>query len=242
MVLELYLDLGSQPCRSVYIFAKKNSIPFEFKHVPLIKGQHKTEEFGKVNIFKKVPALKDDDFTLAESIAILLYLARKFKTPDHWYPSDLQKRARVDEYLSWQHMATRLCGTKVFLIKALAPLYLDEPLPAAKLDAALEDLNGVVKLFEDKFLQDRAFIAGSEISLADLVAIVELMQPVGVGYDIFEGRPKVAAWRHRVEEAIGKDLFLEAHGQLLKPRDLSAENLPPEVKEQLKQTLLKFLK
>ncbi|NXU01309.1 GSTT1 transferase, partial [Buphagus erythrorhynchus] len=117
MGLELYLDLLSQPCRALYIFARSNNIPFEFKKVQLSKGQHKTEEFRKVNMLMKVPALKDGSFTLAESIAILLYLVQKFKTPDHWYPSDLQKRARVDEYLSWQHANIRAKGSKLFLTK-----------------------------------------------------------------------------------------------------------------------------
>lgn len=48
--------------------------------------------------------------------------------------------------------------------------------PQEKLDAALEDLNGSLKLVEDKFIQERPFIAGDHISLADLVAIVEIMQ------------------------------------------------------------------
>lgn len=39
MAVELYLDLYSQPCRSVYIFAKKNNIPFEFKQLSLMNGE-----------------------------------------------------------------------------------------------------------------------------------------------------------------------------------------------------------
>uniref|UniRef100_A0A8D0HCZ8 glutathione transferase n=1 Tax=Sphenodon punctatus TaxID=8508 RepID=A0A8D0HCZ8_SPHPU len=242
MVVELYLDLLSQPCRSVYIFAKKNNIPFEFKHVELLKGQHLSEEFVKVNLLRKVPALKDGAFTLAESIAILLYLSRKFNTPDHWYPSDVQKRARVDEYLSWQHTSIRPQGCKVYDIKAMVPLLMDKPFPPEKLEEEIKDLNFSLKQFEEKFLQDKPFIAGGEISLADLMALEELVQPVAVGCDVFEGRSKLAEWRSRVEEAIGKELFEQAHEVVLNTKDLSAAQFSPQLKEQLIQMLQKELK
>jgi hypothetical protein len=41
-------------------------------------------------------------FTLMHnSVAILRYLCGKYNLPDHWYPSDKQVRAKVDEALAW---------------------------------------------------------------------------------------------------------------------------------------------
>lgn len=57
------------------------------------------------------------------SIAILKYLVQKHQSTvaDHWYPADLQQRARVNEYLSWQHMNLRTHGSKVFLLRVSVP-------------------------------------------------------------------------------------------------------------------------
>ncbi|XP_025893507.1 glutathione S-transferase theta-1-like [Nothoprocta perdicaria] len=239
MSLKLYLDLLSQPCRALYLFAKCNNIPFEFKRVDVMKGQHRSEEFLKVNALMKVPALKDGSFVLAESIAILLYLSRKFKTPDHWYPSDLQKRARVDEYLSWQHTSIRAKGSEVFLSRLMLPVLIGQPLPPEKVTGITQGLNFVLKQFEEKFLQDKAFIVGTEVSLADLVALVELMQPVGAGYNLFEERPKLAEWRSRVEAAVGPKLFEEAHQGILKAKYMTADKIPPQVLENIKKEALK---
>uniref|UniRef100_A0A669PZQ9 glutathione transferase n=1 Tax=Phasianus colchicus TaxID=9054 RepID=A0A669PZQ9_PHACC len=254
MGLELYLDLLSQPCRAVYLFARCNNIPFEFKRVELMKGERGWEgaaaprrqraggscpEFRKVNVLMKVPALRDGSFTLAESVAILMYLARKFKTPDHWYPSDLQKQARVDEYLSWQQAHIRGKGSKLFLSKVLIPLLAGQPLPPEKVESATEELNVVLNQFEEKFLQGKPFIVGNDISLADLVALVELMQPVASGYDLFEERPQLAEWRRRVEEAVGKQLFQEAHEEILNAKNVTADKIAPELREHFKQQLLK---
>ncbi|XP_067406075.1 glutathione S-transferase theta-1-like [Emydura macquarii macquarii] len=241
MGLELYLDLISQPCRSVYIFAKKNNIPFEFKHVELLQG-HNVQEFSNISTLKKVPILKDGNFTLSESTAILLYLSRKYNTPDHWYPSEIQKRAQVDEYMSWQHTTVRANASKILWLKVVIPLFTGKPIPLEKLQEALDELNNSLKKFIEKFLQDKPFIVGSEISLADLMAITELMQPAGAGCNIFEGQPKLVAWRNQVEEAVGKDLFQEAHEKILNAQDLRNIQIDPQMKEQMKPQLLKMLK
>uniref|UniRef100_A0A8C0VSI8 GST C-terminal domain-containing protein n=1 Tax=Cyanistes caeruleus TaxID=156563 RepID=A0A8C0VSI8_CYACU len=106
----------------------------------------------------------------------------------------------------------------------------------------MEGLSTSLKQFEERFLQDKAFIIGSEISLADLVAIVELMQPVGVGCDIFEDRPRLREWRRRVEDAVGKELFFQAHEMILNIKELSNIQIDPQLKEQLAPVLMKMLK
>ncbi|KAM4808089.1 glutathione S-transferase theta-2B [Rhinophrynus dorsalis] len=239
--LTLFLDLVSQPCRSVYIFAKVNNIPFKFQEVKLFKGEHFSEEFGKVNPLRKVPALKDGDFTLAESIAMLIYMSRKYKTPDHWYPSDVQKCARVDEYLAWQHSNTRPLGSKVYWIKKMTPIVLGHEPPPEKLEAGLSAFNAALTQLEEKFLQNKPFIAGDEISLADLVAIVEIMQVVASGVNVFEDRPKLGEWKKRIEEAVGAELFKEAHDAILNAGKGQNEPPPPEIMEKLKSRVLYFL-
>uniref|UniRef100_A0A8C5LKC5 glutathione transferase n=1 Tax=Leptobrachium leishanense TaxID=445787 RepID=A0A8C5LKC5_9ANUR len=147
--------------------------------------------------------------------AILLYLARNFNTPDHWYPSDLEKRARVDEYLAWQHTNTRLHAGKVFWAKGMAKAVYGEEICSEKLDPVLLQLNITLTNIEESFLQEKRFLVGDEISIADLMAIAELMQAVAGGLDLFKDRPKLAAWKQRVVAAVGEELFIEAHEKIL---------------------------
>ncbi|XP_072462941.1 glutathione S-transferase theta-2B-like [Notamacropus eugenii] len=241
MGLKLYLDFLSQPSRAVYLFAKVNRIPFELQRVELFQGQHMTDDFAKVNSLKKVPAMKDGDFTLAESVAILHYLSQKYNTPAHWYPPDLQARARVQEYLSWHADSIRgTFGTPLWL-QVLGP-HAGIHVPQEKVDRNIASMMQQLEHLEQKFLQDKPFLTGDQISFADLMALEELMQTVYAGFDVFEGRPKLAAWRGRVEAILGEKLCHEVREAICnlcaEPRTL--KDIPLAMKEMIKLRLSKI--
>ncbi len=54
-------------------------------------------------------------FSIITSVAILQYLCVKYGL-NEWYPTDLQAKAKVDEYLNWQHFNTRMQAASVFRI------------------------------------------------------------------------------------------------------------------------------
>jgi glutathione S-transferase len=223
--LKLYYDLMSQPSRAVYMFLKLTKVPFVSKPVALRRGEHLGEEYGKINPFHLVPAIDDNGFKLTESVAILKYLSDKYQVPDHWYPKDLQRRARVDCFMAWQHLNLRLYGAMVFRTKVIEPRMTNTPVDTAKLAKFQTDLETTLDKIEHTFLSDQLYLCGEDVSLGDLLGICELMQPVAVGHDVFRSRPKLEAWANRVKERLGP-VFDEAHMQLYKVRDMFAGSSP----------------
>jgi glutathione S-transferase len=61
--------------------AEVKGIPYEGKLLEASKGELKTPEFLAINPLGRVPAIRDGNFTLHESLAIMVYLDRKHPNP-----------------------------------------------------------------------------------------------------------------------------------------------------------------
>lgn len=188
-------------------------------------GEHLTETFGRtVNRFHKVPAINDDGFKLAESVAIFHYLGRKRTIPERWYPSDIKALSRIDEYLQWQHNNLLMAAGMLFYMQTLTPMKTGK-MPAQKeIDQQKRTLIKSLDDLENIWLKDNKFLAGNEVTFADLMAASTIEQVIGLRLFSFDANKhqKVQKWREAVREFFGPT-FKEAHHFVYKYGEKLAE-------------------
>ena len=68
--------------------------------VDLAGGAHKQADYLAKNRFGQVPVLEDGDETVADSNAILVYLATRYDAARTWLPQDAAAAAQVQRFLS----------------------------------------------------------------------------------------------------------------------------------------------
>jgi len=208
----IYADMMSQPARAVVWFAKLTKIPHQVVSVQIAKGQNRTPEFGKLNPFKKVPVIDDRGFKIFESHTIMRYLADEYKVADHWYPKDLKKRAIVNEYLDWHHTATRKIATYSFA-KVIGPR-IGQVTPRHVVEAAEKDVEYALSKLDTVWLNGRPYIAGDEISIADLSAFSEVSNIKLLKMDI-SSKPNLSKWMSTMEKVEGYGEAFEVFQKVL---------------------------
>lgn len=97
--MKLYHHPLSGHSHRACLMASLLSLPHELVEVDLRSGAHKQPDFLKLNPFGQVPVLEDDGVIIADSNAILVYLAKKAARPD-WLPEDAAGAAAIQRWLS----------------------------------------------------------------------------------------------------------------------------------------------
>jgi glutathione S-transferase len=114
-LMRLYLFPPST--RVLAIVALKNHLALdcEFEPIDLGSGDQLTPEYLALNPNRKIPTLRDGEFVLWESNAILFYMAANRPESGLW-PSDLRGQADVLRWLAWEsaHLDTESCGMVAF--------------------------------------------------------------------------------------------------------------------------------
>merc|ERR1711962_907745 len=168
MPVVVYGPMMSAPVRTAVMACEAMGIEYENKNVDLMKGEHMTPEYLKINPQHNVPALVDGDFNLNESRAIALYLFNAYGKDDKLYPKDAKARAIVDQRLYFDIGAFYFSfGQCVYPLVFQGADKLDDA-KVTKFEEVLGWVNGWVG-------DGNGFVAGTDhLTLADISIIATL--------------------------------------------------------------------
>ncbi|MFA5120640.1 glutathione S-transferase family protein [Zavarzinia sp.] len=191
--LRLYDFAYSGHCHRVALFLSLLGLPFETVPVNLAKGEQRKPPFLAVNPAGQVPVLDDGGLLLAESNAILVYLARKYAPGSAWLPNDAEGGAEVERWLS-------IAAGPLFRGPATARLALSfrAPLDLGTAQTTAERLFALM----ERHLATRDFLAGPGPTIAD-VALYSYTAAAPEGGIPLEPYPAIRAWLGRVEALPG---------------------------------------
>uniref|UniRef100_A0A8D8UCW4 Glutathione S-transferase 1, isoform D n=1 Tax=Cacopsylla melanoneura TaxID=428564 RepID=A0A8D8UCW4_9HEMI len=183
MTIDFYYVPGSAPCRAVQLTAAQLGIELNLKHTDLMKGEHLTPEFLKINPQHTVPTMVDGDYALWESRAIISYLASQYGKDDSLYPKDPKKRGLVDQRLYFD------IGT---LYQRFADYFYPHCFGGAPLDAEKAEKLDQALGFLDTFLASSTYAAGDSITIADCSIVASLTTIEIIGFELSKHKNVVA--------------------------------------------------
>lgn len=152
-----------------------------------------TPEFRALNPLGQIPTIRDGGLVLADSNAILVYLARKYAPGSGWLPDEPEAAARVQRWLSIAAGEVRYGPAMARLITLWR-----RPGDVAAARAAAADL----LRFMDAELAARPFAAGERPTIADL-SLYPYIAHAPEGRVSLEPYPAVRAWLARIEALPG---------------------------------------
>ncbi|PKQ02847.1 MAG: glutathione S-transferase [Alphaproteobacteria bacterium HGW-Alphaproteobacteria-11] len=174
----------------VELFLSLLGIPFAMVEVELGKGKHKTPNFLMKNPMGQVPVIVDGDLVLADSNAILIYLAFACDPERRWYPADPAQSAEVQHWLSVA-AGPLLTGPGYARLVGIFNAKHD----LARAHAAARQL---FEVMDEHLRGGGGFLVGAQPTIAD-VALYTYTAHAPEGHISLEPYPAIRAWLRAVE-------------------------------------------
>jgi len=197
--MKLYYAPLSGHAHRAHLFLSLLGVGHEVVPVNLRAGEQRTPAFLKMNRLGQVPVLVDGDTVIADSIAILVYLAKKYQRTD-WLPESPVEAAAVQRWLSVAagQIAYGVCAARLIPLVG-APFAADEVIARS---------HAILKVI-DAELEDREWIAAPHPTIAD-VALYSYIANAPEGNVDLSDYAHIGAWLARFESQPGFVPFVQS--------------------------------
>ena len=188
MALKIYGIARSRAFRTLWMAAELG-LPYEHVKVDFADGGTRQPAYLAINPNGHVPAIDDDGFTLWESMAINLYLAKRYGSgTQRLYPQRLEDEARAWQWSFWG-MTEIERPALIALLNRIGP---ESERDAGAADEAERSLAAPLRVL-DAAVAAQPHLLGEHFTVADLnvANILSWARQARVDLSPF---PKAAAW------------------------------------------------
>lgn len=190
--MKLYHHPLSGHSHRARLFLSLVGVKHELVEVDLATGAHKKPEFLALNPLGQVPVLDDDGTVVADSNAILVYVAKKLNLHE-WLPQDPAELATVQKWLSVAAGQIAYGPAVARLINVFGADF--------RPDEVIGRAHAILAVIEAQ-LAGHSFIADSKPTVAD-VALYSYIARAPEGNVDLQAYPNVRAWLARIEALPG---------------------------------------
>jgi glutathione S-transferase len=187
MALTIYGVPRSRAFRTLWM-AKELGLDYEHVKVDFATGETRRPQHLALNPNGHIPVIDDDGFVLWESMAINLYLAKKYSA-GRLYPNRLEDEARAWQWSFWGMTEVERPVLTALFNRAILPENQRDAAAADEAEKTLAQPLGVL----DGALGRSAYLLGDSFTVADLnvASILSWARPAQIDMGPF---PKVAEW------------------------------------------------
>jgi glutathione S-transferase len=147
---------------------EETGLPYLVHGLDYIEGETKTDEYRRISPFSQVPVIDDDGFILAETGAIVIYIAEKASV---LIPADLKGRSRVTQ---WCCSALNTIEPTLLQIQVING--------GGEKATGAQRRPGLIDRAREKFavleeqLSSRPYLAGEDFTVADIMMTTVLRE------------------------------------------------------------------
>ncbi len=189
VLLKVYGDIQSGNCYKVKLLLSFLELAHEWIHIDVLKAETHTPEFLKMNPNAKIPVVQLENQSLAESNAILGYVAEGTR----FIPSDRYKKAKMYELMFFEQYSHEPCIAVARFIQKY------QGMPEARLEEyqKLQPKGHKVLAILEQALDGHHYLLGEEVSLADisLYAYTHVADKGGFDLNLY---PNIQRWCQRI--------------------------------------------
>lgn len=197
-MLTIYGAFRSRAFRVLWAAAE---LGIDYVHVPVVQARRvknaarpdaplntASPAYVAVNPHGKIPAIDDDGFVLAESLAINLYLACKYG--GSIAPHDLREQSLMTQWALWAATAVEPHAQQILFHRSEYPE--DRRDPAAA-EAAIAALERPLSILSNHLGDHSQFLIGGRFTVADINA-AEVLRYAEAAPEVLANFPDLGAW------------------------------------------------